>query len=81
MEGPYFITLEKLLFSFLHLDLWFVEKGHHLDELFGEMVAASREWHPGGAPTNDLSLLSQLLRRILGNLVCFLSQLHEDCVF
>ncbi len=57
MEGAYFITLEKLLFSFLHLDLWFVEKGHHLVELFGEMVAVSREWHTGGAPTNDLSLL------------------------
>jgi hypothetical protein len=34
MEGPYFITLEKLLFSFRNLDLWLVEKGHHPEELF-----------------------------------------------
>ncbi len=53
MEGPYFTKLDKLLFSFLHLDLWLVEKGHHLEELFGKMGAASREWRPGGIPTND----------------------------
>jgi hypothetical protein len=52
-EGPYFIISEKLLFSFLHLDLWLVEKGHHLEELFRNMGAAGREWRPGGAPTND----------------------------
>ncbi len=52
-EGPYFIISEKLLFSFLHLDLWLVEKGHHLEVLFRNMGAASREWRPGWAPTND----------------------------
>jgi hypothetical protein len=34
MGEPYFITVEKLLFSFLLLDLWVVEKGNHLEELF-----------------------------------------------
>jgi hypothetical protein len=42
MEGPYFITLEKLLFSAVHLDLSLVKKGHHLEELFGNMGATSR---------------------------------------
>jgi len=34
MEGPYFITGEKLLFFFVLLNIWLVEKGYHLDELF-----------------------------------------------
>jgi hypothetical protein len=38
MEGAYFIRAEK---------------GHHLEELFGNVEATSREWRPGGAPTND----------------------------
>jgi len=42
IEGSYFITLGDLLFSFLHLDLWLVEKGHHLEVLFRNMGAASR---------------------------------------
>jgi hypothetical protein len=55
--------VEKLLFFFILLDLWLVEKGYDLGELFWNMVAASREWCPGGAPTNDYSLLPQLTRR------------------
>jgi len=34
MEGPYFIIVEKLLFSFRLLNLWLVEKGHQPEELF-----------------------------------------------
>ncbi len=48
MEGPYFLIVEKLLFSFRLLNLWLVEKGHQPEELFWNMKAASREWHPGG---------------------------------
>jgi hypothetical protein len=48
MEGPYFIIVEKLLFSFRLLNRWLVEKGHQPEELFWNMKAASREWHPGG---------------------------------
>jgi hypothetical protein len=34
MEGPYFTTVEKLLFFFFLLDLWLVEKGNDLEKLF-----------------------------------------------
>jgi hypothetical protein len=34
MEGPHFITGEKLLLLFLFLNIWLVENGYHLDELF-----------------------------------------------
>jgi hypothetical protein len=34
MNGPYCITVENLMLSYLLLDLWLVEKGHHLEELF-----------------------------------------------
>jgi len=34
MEGPYFITVEQLLFSFLRIDPWLVEKVYHFEELF-----------------------------------------------
>jgi hypothetical protein len=40
MEGPYFITVEKLLFSFLLLDSWLMEEGHHLEKLFWNIGAA-----------------------------------------
>jgi hypothetical protein len=43
--------------SFLRIDLWLVEKGYHFEELFWSTEAARREWRPGGAPTNDWSLL------------------------
>jgi hypothetical protein len=34
MEGPHFITGEKLLFFFLFLNIWLMDKGYHFDELF-----------------------------------------------
>jgi len=34
MEGPYFITGEKLLFFFLFLNIRLLERGYHLDEFY-----------------------------------------------
>jgi hypothetical protein len=52
-KGPYFVTVKKLLRFLPVLNLWLVKKGYHLEGTRWNMEAASREWRPGGAPTND----------------------------
>ncbi len=42
--GPWFITVEMVLFSFLHLNLRLVEKGYHIEKLYWKMKVASRSF-------------------------------------